>query len=122
MKAGEHGPDELYEKFHVYKSNTRCDKANGDPYNAYDERNRIGADGEFVFVLRPETNDLAAMMALRSYAAMCSFTYPELSRQIFQKLKAIRQLQMKVMDEEGVSLDETCKIIAKRRGERTNDL
>jgi predicted Zn-ribbon and HTH transcriptional regulator len=91
MNSGEHGPDELYEKFHVYKAADEvCDDPN--PYNSmakYPFARRIGADGEFLFVLRPETNDKAAQMALAEYARCCEGSYPGLAASIVRELTRI---------------------------------
>lgn len=88
MKPGEHGPDELYDKFHVYKAK----HVTKDPtylVNQYPKVSRLGADGEFIFVLRPETNDKAAQNALAEYARSCEGSYPELSASIVRELTRI---------------------------------
>lgn len=90
MKAGEHGPDELYDKFHVYKTKSLIE--GDEELNAYDKNDRLGNNGEFIFVLRPETNDRAAIEALETYARVCEFSYPELSVEIVQRLTEIRNI------------------------------
>lgn len=92
MNPGEHGPDELYEKFHVYKPSAQVRAvAHGDGTEVagYLQGERLGADGEFLFVLRPETNDKAAQMALAEYARCCEGSYPGLSAAIVRELTRI---------------------------------
>ena len=76
MKAGEHGPDKLYpqHKFKVIKNSTGLE---------------IDQDIEFVFVLRPETDDKAALAALKAYADTCAETYPNLSQEILAHVRRI---------------------------------
>lgn len=76
----EHGEDGLRDKFAVYKSAdvTSSGRAN---YDAYHQAARVGADGEFVFVLRPET-DWAAFYALTPYAAEVRERAPQLAYDI----------------------------------------
>lgn len=76
MDADEHGPDRLYRKFEVRKVST------GLP---------LDPDVEFVFVLRPETNDRAALAALETYADVCQATYPDLARELRAQVRRIRE-------------------------------
>lgn len=124
MKAGEHGPDELYDKFHVYKTKSlivteEYDKGqvNGD-LNAFDKNDRLGNNGEFIFVLRPETNDKAAQEALETYARMCEFSYPELSAQIVSRLTQLRKTILSLR-EEGLSEDDAYRELKELRNNGT---
>lgn len=92
MKAGEHGPDELYDKFMVYKTKnvlpygpTVEDRPDLNMFRASDELTHK----EFVFVLRPEADDSAAVEALFVYADFCEATYPGLARDIRKKLQTL---------------------------------
>lgn len=76
MKAGDHGPDELYEKFKVQKTKSGYE---------------LDWSREFFFVLRPETDDHAARAALAAYAGACSDSYPELAQAIWQELYRIAE-------------------------------
>lgn len=118
MRPGEHGPDELYEKFHVYKAKS---EVQGDEVlNAYDKSDRLGNDGEFIFVLRPETNDKAAIEALLTYARVCEASYPELSRQIVEQLTELRDAINFIQVGTGCNEDEAYRILAERRKLRGN--
>lgn len=75
MNKGEHGPDKLYNKFTVIKNSTGKE---------------LDPEVEFFFVLRPETNDRAAIAALETYAKKAEYTYPELANQILTQLARIR--------------------------------
>lgn len=76
----DHGRDELYDKFVVAKRKDIRILTGAGCVVPNDKR--IGADGEFVFVLRPET-DFAAWLALVVYAgAMRTGGYPNLAREI----------------------------------------
>lgn len=74
MRTGEHGPDGLYDKFRVRRVSTG---------------EEIDPDEEFVFVLRPEQNDHAALHALAVYADQCAHVYPGLARDIMHELDRI---------------------------------
>lgn len=73
--TGEHGKDGLRDKFAVYKG-----------------ARLIGQDGEFVFVLRPET-DREAWMALDSYAGHVRQRAPQLATDIRARLADIQKEQ-----------------------------
>ena len=75
MIEGEHGPDDLYHKYTVVKNSTGGE---------------LDQNIEFIFVLRPETNDKAALAALDTYANVCEATYPGLAGQIRTKVASIR--------------------------------
>lgn len=66
-----HGADELYDKFRVIRVRT------GEEIT-----------GEFVFVLRPET-DAVACVALATYAQAVEWRSPNLAAQIRARLEAI---------------------------------
>lgn len=76
MIKGDHGPDERYNKFRVIKNS-----------NGYE----LDYEREFYFVLRPETNDQAAIAALYTYAKNCAQSYPQLAADIYNHLYRIRQ-------------------------------
>ncbi len=76
MKAGEHGPDRVYRKFAVIKNSTGLE---------------ISQDVEFLFVLRPETDDQAALAALETYADVCEATYPLLAEELRAQIARIRR-------------------------------
>jgi hypothetical protein len=76
MIADEHGPDQLYSKFSIMKNST----------------GKILDPGvEFFFVLRPETNDKAALAALRTYAEHCAVPYPQLAKEIIEQVERIER-------------------------------
>lgn len=86
----DHGEPGLRRKFDVHKPRdgfrplpTSLPTTTGYPDSA-----RLGADGEFVFVLRPET-DAAACAALRTYAAAVSGRDTKLSQEIRAELGRI---------------------------------
>ncbi len=85
--TNEHGEDGLRDKFSVYKTKDGERLYRG-AYTAFSPGDRIGADGEFVFVLRPET-DLEAWTALWDYAAAVEFRAPQLTRDIQGRLSEI---------------------------------
>lgn len=86
----EHGADGLRRKFDVYKSADEiCDDPS--PRNSmakYPVTARIGADGEFIMVLRPET-DQAAFGALAHYANAVRDRSPKLAEDIDAQLDRI---------------------------------
>jgi hypothetical protein len=85
----EHGPDRLYDKFTVVPTKHVW---HGDPLTeekVFDSQSRLGEDGEFVFVLRPE-RDLAAWIALMAYARSVEHRAPNLAEQIETKLIEIQ--------------------------------
>lgn len=110
---GLHGPDKLYDKFHVYKSKSEVQA--DEQLNAYDKSDRLGHDGEFIFVLRPESNDPAAIAALLEYARACEGSYPELSRQIVRELTRIRGTIDFIMTGVGCDEAEAYRILAEQR-------
>lgn len=81
MKAGDHGPDQRYNKFRVEKVSSGY---------------VLDYEREFYFVLRPETADGAAIAALQAYADECEAVYPQLARDIWEQVDRIQH---------GVSLD-----------------
>lgn len=74
MIKGDHGPDKRYNKFKVIKNS-----------NGYE----LDYEREFYFVLRPETNDEAAIHALIAYAWSCKDAYPQLARDIMEQVERI---------------------------------
>lgn len=116
MKAGEHGPDELYDKFHVYKSKDHNNPH--DPhFSCYDTEARLGHDGEFIFVLRPETYDMAAQAALLEYARTCEYAYPQLSAQITRKVGEIQKEVQQVAWDHSIDLEAAYRLRAAQRAE-----
>jgi hypothetical protein len=91
VKAGEHGPDKVYDKFTVVKSKHVEREEGEDPEAWFPIEKELTNKGEFIFVLRPETNDKAAIAALKEYAYICGPVYPELSQQILDKVEEIEQ-------------------------------
>lgn len=87
MKAGEHGPDVLYDKFLVAKMKNVY--GDGDELIVLEQDRINPPGGEFVFVLRPETDDQAAIAALWTYAVVCEATYPGLALDIREQLTRI---------------------------------
>lgn len=84
----EHGPDRLYDKFVVVPTKH---VRQGDPLrdeHVYPDEARLGADGEFVFVLRPE-RDRSAWIALHAYANDVMHRAPNLAEEIRAKLEEI---------------------------------
>lgn len=88
MEAEAHGPDEIYDKFTVVKSKDVSWDDTWQTKNFLPDDELTNKD-EFIFVLRPETNDLAAIAALHAYAEHCADTYPELATQIMNQLERI---------------------------------
>lgn len=91
MKPGEHGPDKLYDKFRVFRAKTG---------------EELTGRGEFMFVLRPETNDQAAVQALMAYARACEHSYPQLAQDIMAELRRIEDEVTSMALETGVSLEQ----------------
>jgi hypothetical protein len=92
MKPGEHGPDKLYDKFRVFRTKTG---------------EELTGRGEFMFVLRPETNDRAAWEALRLYARLVERSYPQLSEQIVAELTRIHhEVGEALIDNPKMTVDE----------------
>lgn len=82
----DHGADGLRAKFRVYKPRDAVELAVSTVVPAHAH---IGDDGEFIFVLRPET-DLAAYMALREYVAVVSDSRPQLASDMRDELNRIQ--------------------------------
>ncbi len=85
-----HGEDGLRAKFAVYKPKDRL-MALLNPaadIHSYLGAHEIGADGEFVFVMRPETDE-AAYYALLQYADACEYRAPKLAADIRSRLRSI---------------------------------
>jgi hypothetical protein len=76
--SNKHGPDHIYHKFEVKKVSTG---------------EILGKDGEFIFVLRPETDE-AAIAALHTYAMVC-------------KQKGYLVLSNEILDSLGYPIDES---------------
>jgi hypothetical protein len=89
MKAGEHGPDKLYDKFLVAKTKDTIYIKEAGVWSVPNSKALSRHIPEFYFVMRPETNDLAAQGALEVYARLCHSTYPDLSLQIRSQLQRI---------------------------------
>lgn len=91
MKAGEHGPDKVYNKFTVVKSKhvgvDKFDHSSDEEIKWFPADKELTNKDEWIFVLRPETNDQAAIAALWAYAAVCRTTYPQLADEIEAKLR-----------------------------------
>lgn len=88
MKAGEHGPDELYDKFTVVKTKDVVPYVNKE-WKEFPTSKELSGKDEFIFVLRPET-DKAAIEALSLYGFLIRESYPNLSRQILLQLERIK--------------------------------
>lgn len=89
-EAGAHGPDELYDKFTVVKTK-HVNRVNFGPmpskdYRVFKAQDELTHKGEWVFVVRPETNDGAAVAAIEAYADACEETYPGLAAALRAKL------------------------------------
>jgi len=84
MWTDKHGEDGLRMKFHVMK------------YIKGTGQSEVEAlpKGEFVFVLRPET-DRNAWKSLSYYAALAEETHPKLAQGLHDKLKAILAKQLR---------------------------
>ncbi len=87
----EHGVDGLHGKFAVYKRALRADRGYG--VDAFTSADRIGEDGEFVFVLRPHS-DQAAYEALLQYAYRVASRAPQLAEDIRAQLAQVRLAQV----------------------------
>lgn len=97
----EHGEDGLRRKFDVYKpkdevsdfvyASYRGGNAEIDDAAIYYKQDRLGADGEFIFVLRPETDE-TAWWALMLYANQSDVQSrsPQLAEDIRRELRRIR--------------------------------
>lgn len=81
-----HGPDELYDKFAVYKAGKEWSDVPG--LDLFHTTDRLGQDGEFIFVLRPET-DREAFMALKEYVHLVRRRNPQLAFDINNQLGRI---------------------------------
>jgi hypothetical protein len=84
----DHGADGLRLKFHVYKAR---DRSSSYP-DVHPTESRIGWDGEFVFVLRPETDE-AAWDTLFDYANYVRHRAPQLYDDIMAQLSRIGAAQ-----------------------------
>lgn len=102
METGEHGPDRLYDKFRVFRAKTG---------------EELTGRGEFIFVLRPETNDMAAVAALSCYAAACEGTYPQLVQDILAELRRFEDQVEIEMAEMGVDRAQACRNLMKDRAD-----
>lgn len=88
----DHGDKPLGTKFHVYCAGDRHEGTLIDPSSEYFDSKRLGATGEFVFVLRPES-DAAAWLALREYMHDVAWRDPELSAALREQLDRIERAQ-----------------------------
>ncbi len=84
----DHGEPGLRRKFDCFKPRAGRVSMTHPGCHVYADSDRIGADGEFVFVLRPET-DAAACAALRTYAAAVSGRDTLLAGQLRAELRRI---------------------------------
>lgn len=94
-----HGEDGLRAKFIIFKprdelaptgSRYERESLSAEPSIVmFDKTDAVGADGEFVFVLRPET-DFAAYSALWDYADATAHRAPKLAADIREQLERIR--------------------------------
>ncbi len=87
----DHGADGLRGKFSVYKTANGCQAPDSNVVS-YDARERIGADDEFIFVLRPESDE-AAWQALNLYAQVAQRRAPKLAYDIRTQLTRIYRNQ-----------------------------
>lgn len=85
----DHGEDGLRRKFDVYKPRDGRCYTRGSGRTSYPDDKRIGADGEFIFVLRPETDE-AAFFAMSEYAHEVEHRAPQLAKDIWVELRRIR--------------------------------
>lgn len=88
----DHGEPGLRRKFDVYKlrNGFRPLPTSMPTTTGYLDSTRLGADGEFVFVLRPET-DAVAVYALDAYADGVHPRGPQLALDIKRELARIRE-------------------------------
>lgn len=82
-EADKHGPDEIYDKFTVVKSKHVTQHGGIKTFATADE---LTHQDEWLFVVRPETNDGAAVAAIEAYADACESTYPGLAAALRAKL------------------------------------
>ncbi len=83
----EHGRAGLRDKFSVYKTkDNRIPQGGHDQYASDD---RIGYDGEFVFVLRPES-DKEAWISMNCYADCVEHRSPKLAEDLRAQLRRIK--------------------------------
>lgn len=93
-ESGAHGPDEIYDKFTVVKSKhvrtffPWADGELGRAHKRFDAVDELTHKDEWIFVVRPETNDGAAVAAIEAYADACESTYPGLAAELRAKLQA----------------------------------
>lgn len=81
----DHGDDGLRNKFVVYKPRDATTLAQAD---VIQHDKKLGADGEFIFVLRPET-DRVAVLALTYYVEYIAASLPKLADEIMTELERI---------------------------------
>jgi hypothetical protein len=86
----DHGEDGLRRKFDVYKPRDGRVSMTHPLCRIYAADHRIGADGEFIFVLRPETDE-EAWWALQHYANWLGIAErdPQLAADIRRELRRI---------------------------------
>lgn len=84
----DHGVDGLRDKFRVYHAGHVEGSGLHPGYDMFASHTRIGATGEFVFVLRPESDE-AAYHALRDYVSLVAWRAPQLSEDIARELDRI---------------------------------
>lgn len=88
-ESGAHGPDEIYDKFTVVKSkHVFTTYPDGSPplVKAFYDEDELTHKDEWIFVVRPETNDGAAVAAIEAYADACEATYPRLAAALRARL------------------------------------
>lgn len=85
--TNDRGADGLRDKFHVYSAADAMPWHQGE-FTGYSTDRRLGATGEFVFVLRPESDE-AAYWALREYAIGMKHRSPRLAKDIHAQLDRI---------------------------------
>lgn len=88
-EAGAHGPDEIYDKFTVVKSKHvfRSLDIYGSKLSWFNDADELTHKGEWIFVVRPEAADGAAVAAIEAYADACEETYPGLAAALRARLK-----------------------------------
>jgi hypothetical protein len=82
-EPGRHGPDEIYDKFTVVKTKHVMQHGGIKTFAAADE---LTHGDEWIFTVRPETNDGAAVAAIEAYAKACRPTYPGLADALERRL------------------------------------